>query len=844
MKRKFLLLWFLYSFLFCTSAKYYNNIVYVDKNVRFTLISDGVIRMEYSPDSNFIDNTSFIAVNRKYPKVQCEVTQNYGLLTVKTRLLSLNYKLNTGKFSKDNTYILYSDGDFSFEWKPGDKQKRNLKGTHRTLDGMDGDTQSQTWVPDSKKGEKINLGDGILSFDGWTLIDDSKGFLFDGNKNWNWVKERENIDNTDWYFMAYGHNYKKALKDYTLFAGKVPLPPRYAFGYWWSRFWAYSDKEYRNLIDKFDTYNIPLDVLVMDMDWHQGGWTGWSWNKNLFPDPTGFLSYLEDRNIKATLNIHPADGFSKHEDAYKNIALDMGIDSGKGERIPWISSDKKLMRSLFKNVLTPMENEGVDFWWLDWQQDMYDSNMNNLNNTWWINYVFFSQMENFTDRRPLLYHRWGGLGNHRYQVGFSGDAVISWKSLEFQPYFNLTASNVLYGYWSHDLGGHLGRRIEPELYIRWMQFGAFSPIMRTHSQKTENLNKEPWMYNPDQLEILRNTIIQRYEMHPYIYTMARKTYDEGLSICRPLYYDYPDNKEAYEFRNEYMFGDDILIAPITSPSNNGYSLISVWLPEGIWYEMHTGTVIKGNRVIDRYFSIDEYPIYIKAGSILPFYCNNVKNLSKNNEPIILTVFPGNRSEKKIFNLYEDAGTNKNYDFDFAFTKIESEYIGNNQHIIINKRIGKYKGMGKKRNYIVKILSPQIPERIKLNNEDVDFYYSSEEFAIIIDLKNLKCDKKNTLIISYRDKNIEYNGLLSSSRRLAKSFDKLKYRSAFVKLNSELSRMGVLNEAISYDPDNVSELIEEFWNNYKKLPEILDKQKLKEEDKIWILNYINWGETIN
>ena len=124
---------------------------------------------------------------------------------------------------------------------------------------------------------KLKLEDGLLATDGWTFIDDSQGLLFDNDKDWDWVKERPANGGQDWYFMAYGHDYKAALKDYTLFAGKVPLPPRYAFGYWWSRYWLYSDKEFRNLIDNFHTYQIPLDVLVVDMDWHyteqgKGGW--------------------------------------------------------------------------------------------------------------------------------------------------------------------------------------------------------------------------------------------------------------------------------------------------------------------------------------------------------------------------------------------------------------------------------------------------------------------------------------------------------------------------------------------------------------------------------------------
>ena len=432
----------------------------------------------------------------------------------------------------------------------------------------------------------------------------------------------------------------------------MPLPPRYAFGYWWSRYWLYSDKEFRNLIDNFHTYQIPLDVLVVDMDWHytekgKGGWTGWTWNRDLFPNPQGFLKYLKQNNVKVTLNLHPADGVAAYEEKYPEMAKDMGVDPATKQTIPWINSDKKFMKNMFKNILAPMEKDGVDFWWLDWQQGMFDSKVKNLSNTWWINYAFFSDMERMRDTRPLLYHRWGGLGNHRYQIGFSGDAIISWKSLAFQPYFTNCASNVLYGYWSHDIGGHMFKKgdkqeLDPELFTRWMQYGVFTPVFRTHSTKNAVLNKEIWNFKGEYFEALRNAVLLRYQLVPYLYTMARETYENGLSVCRPLYYDYPESEEAYRFEKEYMFGENLLIAPIVEPMQKGYAKLEVWLPGGSdWYEWSTGTLLKGGQIVERSFGLAEYPVYIKAGSILPLY-DRVENLSRNDEEIVLTVFPGQK----------------------------------------------------------------------------------------------------------------------------------------------------------------------------------------------------------
>ena len=357
------------------------NIAYTDNNVRFTVISDGTLRLEYAPDGKFVDDKSFIAVDRLYPQVDYKLKTRGAWIEITTSKMKMRYKKDSGRFTNNNLIIEAVKGAFPFTWKPGMQQKGNLKGTYRTLDGMDGDTQTQTWVSDTKKGDKLKLEDGLLATDGWSLIDDSRGLLFDNDPDWDWAKERPANEGQDWYFMAYGHDYKQALKDYTLFAGKMPLPPRYAFGYWWSRYWLYSDKEFRNLIDNFHTYQIPLDVLVVDMDWHytekgKGGWTGWTWNRDLFPNPQGFLKYLKQNNVKVTLNLHPADGVAAYEEKYPEMAKDMGVDPATKQTIPWINSDKKFMKNMFKNILAPMEKDGVDFWWLDWQQGMFDSKMN------------------------------------------------------------------------------------------------------------------------------------------------------------------------------------------------------------------------------------------------------------------------------------------------------------------------------------------------------------------------------------------------------------------------------------------------------------------------------------
>lgn len=824
----------------------HKNVAYADNHVRFTVISDGAVRMEYAPDGQFVDTKSFVAVQRAYPAADYRVKRG-AWIEIATPKMVLRYRKNSGPFTASNLSVCSPKGAaVPFVWKPGMQQKGNLKGTYRTLDGYDGDT----YVYDERR-PKMPIEDGLLATDGWTLIDDSDNFLFDGDKEWEWVEKRPDDGAQDWYFLAYGHDYKAALRDFTLFAGKMPLPPRYAFGYWWSRYWAYSDKELRTLVKNFRAYDIPLDVLVIDMDWHytdgdRGGWTGWSWNRTLFPDPAKFLRWLDGEGIRSTFNLHPADGVRCGEDSYADVARDMGIDPASKQTVPWVSSDKKFIRSIFRRILTPMERDGVDFWWLDWQQQPTDPAVEGLSNTWWLNYVFFSDMEKNRDVRPMLYHRWGGLGNHRYQIGFSGDASITWASLDFQPYFNSTASNVLYGYWSHDIGGHhMADRIDPELYIRWMQFGALSPVMRTHSAKSAGLKKEVWNFAPEHADILRSTIRQRYALAPYIYTMARKAYDEGISLCRPMYYEWPEASEAYAFRNQYLFGDDILVAPVTAPGKEGYATVKVWLPEGKWYEWQTGTMLDGGRTVERTFALDEYPVYVRAGAILPMYGDTVNNLNANDEEILLTLFPGGSGE---FSLYEDNGDDKRYAAEFARTHLKSVRNGNLLTVTVGKRTGAYCGMPAERKFSVKVLASAAPASVTVDGAKADWTYLGEEFALVVEIPRTDCAAEKVVCIRYEDAEVDFNGVPAAARRMARAMEEFKYHAARkpweqswrYTYTDEFGPMGSIAEAVEYAPERIPQLIGEFRKAYDDLPGVLRRQGLSQEESEWFLNQITYN----
>jgi alpha-glucosidase (family GH31 glycosyl hydrolase) len=715
--------------------------VVVVGKARFTVLTPEMIRMEWAADGKFENHASFVFINRHLPvpKFESAVTKSGGpvqQLRLKTSALTLTYDASSGngKFTPQNLSIEVTVDGKQVTWHPGMTDSENLLGTTRTLDGARG---SQTREP---------IEQGLVSRSGWVLVDDSTRPLFDsdnfsfkeGEKSpWPWVMERPAGDRQDWYFFGYGHEYRKALGDYVKVAGKIPLPPRFAFGTWWSRYWDYSDQEIEEIIHGFRQNSTPLDVFVIDMGWHisleqlkamgQGdknnqdqsghflGWSGYTWNKVLFPDPGGFLDRLHADHLKTSLNLHPASGIQPWEASYPAMAKAMGIDPATKKYVPYDITNKKFAENYFNLVLHPLEKQGIDFWWLDWQQEQ-NTKMANVKPTWWINYVHFTDQER-EGKRPLLFHRWGGLGNHRYQIGFSGDTVSVWDSLAFQPWFTSTAANVGYAYWSHDIGGHMPGAVEPELFTRWVEFGAFSPILRTHTTKNPESERRIWAYPEPFSSILRSTFQLRYAMQPYIYTEARRTYDTGVAFLRPLYYDWPEANEAYENKSEYLFGDEMLVNPVVTPSDkqSGLATEKVWLPKGEWIEWPSGKHFTGPTSANRSFSIDQIPVYVKQGSIVPMQPEMSYTGEKPVDPLIVNVWPLASGQTTSYSLYEDNGVAEQYQHGvYTHTPIKATQTGDSLRVEIGPVEGSFAGMLKSRGYKLQLPADWPPASVTVD----------------------------------------------------------------------------------------------------------------------------------
>lgn len=627
------------------------------KNVRVSVITPRLFRAEYSKNASFTDPPT--------QKVWCRDFESP----------KFEYKISGGKIiittAECRAAVSCSDGSFLYaEMKSGkirNFKRGNLKGTYRTLDGTTG---------------AIPLGDGVVSKNGAAVFDDSGSLLLNSNGT---VSPRADKAK-DIYLFAYGRDYRAAVRDFMRLTGGSPLIPRFALGNWWSRYKAYTQQEYIDLIKRFEYEKIPLTVATIDMDWHwvdlkkqfsnaaaadkkdlRSGWTGYSWNTELFPDYRAFLKWLKQQSLKITVNLHPADGVRFFEDQYDKVAEYMGVDPKTKRRIEFDCGDPKYMEAYFEYLHHPYERDGVDFWWIDWQQGK-KSSIKGLDPLWALNHYHF--LDNAANgKRGLILSRFAQEGSQRYAVGFSGDTYIYWNCLRFQPYSTAAASNVGYTWWSHDIGGHQRGKKNDELYVRWVQFGVFSPINRLHSTSNEFMGKEPWKYSYSACRIASDFLRLRRRLIPYIYTMNHRTHTQGEALIEPMYYSYPDTPDAYKCRNQYYFGTQLIAAPVTDPEDRQTKLacVNVWLPWGRYTDIFTRRVYRGGRFIKMFRPLESFPLLAKEGAVIPLDMNDTDNGAENPQSLEILAFSGNGG----FTLYEDDGETMNYQNGaFAETRFE------------------------------------------------------------------------------------------------------------------------------------------------------------------------------
>lgn len=836
------------------------NATVVCGNARFTVLTPELIRMEWSADGKFEDNKTLTFVNRNLPVPKFTKSVNKSGATIKTDALTLRYRNNGQPFDAKNLDISLKVNGKNVKWTPGMDNPGNLKGTTRTLD--------RAYGYKFRKGSEME--DGLISRDGWVVVDDSSNILLTpDDSHWEeWVKTRSEGERQDLYFFGYGHNYKKALNDYQKVAGKAMLPPKYTLGYWWSRYWQYSDDEFQDIIGKLRSYDIPVDVLIVDMDWHDTfglrrnntkkdeydqriGWTGYTWQKELFPSPKNFLEWTDRENLKTALNLHPASGIQPYEEVYDTFTKEYGWNQ-PGKSVPFKIDEKKWADTYFDVVLSPMEDMGVDFWWLDWQQWLESKYTPGLSNTFWLNHTFFHHArENAAEadglnKRPFIYHRWGGLGSHRYPLGFSGDTYTAWETLAFLPWFTATASNVNYGYWGHDIGGHLFKddlkETDPELYLRWLQYGVFTPIFKTHSTKDNRIVRYPWAF-PDHQFQMRDAIQLRYALVPYIYNAARENYDTGIGMCRPMYYEYPETDKAYNVPEQFFFGPDIIATAVATPidSVTGLAPRTMWFPEGEWFDMASGNVY-GPGEYELTYTLEENPYFVRSGAIIPMNPKNVRSIQAPCDTLVFTFIPG---AEGTLRHYEDDGDTEEYLQKYAITPVSRSLDGNDIKVKIGKREGTYNAARDSRSYELRFPATMPPAKVIVDGKEYQYArfpkpgtwtYDGISLQPVIYTEAMPLNKDIDVTLEYGD-TAPYSAALQGKQGLFRRFRQLTPEFKEEQCNNgesmEMLPEGYLKASqcanfIQENPAGIATYLRNFDEAIKGLPEVMKQHKYSSE----------------
>ncbi len=774
--------------------------------VRFSILSDRLLRIEIQSDNQFCDDATQSVINRNFSEVNFNSEISPGKIIISTPKVKFTYD----KKLKKLTEITLEDGRKITDFKKG-----NLKGTCRTLDGVDG---------------KTVLQDGIISLSGVAVFDDSDSLIITADGD---IIPRK-CPEKDKYYFAYGYNYKEAIKDLFNLTGNPPLIPKFTLGNWWSRYKAYTQQEYTELMQKFIDREIPVTVATIDMDWHWvdvvqrfgkdaidknekksifelfynvvfPGWTGYSWNTELFPDPKAFLSWLKSQGFRITMNLHPASGCKFYEDAYSDFCAHMSIDKETKQQICFDLSDKQFIDGYFRYLHHPHEKDGVDFWWIDWQQGK-KSSVEGLDPLWALNHYHSVDIAR-DGKRPLILSRYAGIGSHRYPLGFSGDTVQTWDSLDFQPYFTANASNIGYSWWSHDIGGHCRGYRDDELYLRWIQFGVFSPIMRLHSTANEFMGKEPWMYNSFVEQSTIEFMRLRHKLIPYLYSMNRLTHTEGRCLIEPMYYENPKDTRAYDVKNEYYFGTELIVCPVTEKCNKktGLAATEVYLPKGRYVDIFTGRIYSGNTKTKFYRDEASIPVLAKEGSIIPLSAECLSNNIDNPSTIEILICRGNNS----FIMYEDDGESMRYlDGDFCETELSVKIKDDDVIFTIKAATGNKSLIPPSRCYILKFMDLAECEELKLSSENKDslLSYQSDDKGITVRINDIPVDKDAVITVS------KYIPRRNSKKELLQTELISKYKcsnsrkSAFFELYKKTSIRSVLPKELHGPLDELENMI--------------------------------------
>ncbi len=778
----------------------------IQGKARFSLLGEGILRIEYAPGGHFDDRPTFRCISMPPPRPFGKVRRRAGTLVLESPTLRITYTPDGKPPGPSNLAVEWRAGGMEGTWSPGDLDRRNL-GSIYTLDNVTRDFIPQgvhpagrgradrygednlvgVWLevdkavkahPELYKGLHLNANifsrvfdslppslkkfarrwtkfpPGPVSASGWTLIDETGLAFYDRNKGW--IDTRVKPGYRNLFFFCYGRDYPKAMAQFTALCGRIPLLPRWAFGSWFSCFQRLSAADNQRIVEEYDRNRIPLDVLILDMNWHTHGWNGWSWDRKLYPDPEAFFAWMRKKGVHVGLNAHN-ETISRKDPAYAKILARLGLKGTPpdppgirmllGFKDSWVLdyTDPRVWKAFRDACYVPKEKQGASFWWLDnWQ-----GHQKSFNSVLWIDHLTFRHMREDLGRRPILLGRYSGFGTHRYGTCFTGDTASQWEVLAHELEVAARGAQVGMVYLSHDLGGFKGawpgihlKRVDPELYIRWIQMGALFPIMRVHSHHGI---REPWKYGPNVLRAAREAYRLHQELVPYLYHLARRAHDQGLPVSRPLWFLFPSDGKAYQAPDEFLLGDKLLAAPVVKPGGRR----RIYLPAGRWFSLPEGEVLQGPLEEERFYPLNRIPLFVRAGSILPAQDPALRVGTNLPDPLVLKVYPGGEDE---LDLYEDEGDGLGYEKG-AFTRWPFRLSSGKEGttLFLGPMKGDFPGRPARRNLRVEVYFAGEPREALLDGKPLkkrkEWTYDAKKKAVLLTIGPVDPKESHTLALT-------------------------------------------------------------------------------------------------
>ena len=706
------------------------------KKFRFSVLTESLIRLEYSADGSFKDLPSEIVWYRNFDNPTFEISGTNGLLQITTKYFTLVYNKE----------------------KPFYGGRINAANNLRVTCNINNKTwyytypEVRNYVAPAYKYETDKNGRGmksLFSLDGFTTIDDSKSNYFgeDG------CIVKSDDKHIDIYLFVYGTNFFTCLKDYYKITGKPSLLPRYAFGNWWSRNRNYSSDDVKKIVNDFKEHNVPLSAILLNKSWEEvdtNNFESFKFNKELHSNPVDLTQTLHSNNVKLGLTLNPVKGFSNNTNNYDIIKqylepLENGI-------IPFNVFNPRWIDVYLKLIIHPLDNLGIDFYNIDY----FDAKK--LEDLMLLKHYQLFDMKRRIEKRPLLYGYNATYAAHRDSILYYGKSIVSWDTLKEISMINCSSTNIGVSWWSHDIGGFHKGIEDTELFTRFIQLGVFCPILKLNSDAGRYYKRYPWKWGIKTNNITSNYLRFRHKLIPYLYSENYRYYNNGVPFIQPLYYQYPLFYDDPIYSNEYYFGSQLFISPIVTHKYYvmNRTIQRFYIPEGTWYDFVTGKKFPGGRKYVSFFRDEDYPVFAKAGAIIPLSMNIDNNNVGIPKDLEIQIFPGRNN---VYNLYEDDGeTNFYLEGKYLLTNIEYNYLPNNYTVIIRPIAGVKGIVHEKRNYKINFRNTKKSDNVitYVNNNKIEnnCYIDGNDF--IVEVKDIPTLEQ--LTINCRGKDIEIDAL--------------------------------------------------------------------------------------